>query len=754
MIASVIIDIKHEKVNKIYDYFVPIEDESFIKKGMRVIVPFTDNDIKRMALVVDLKKNSLLANKYIDSILDIEPIFSDEYFMMIDQLLFNPGTLLSNAVQTVLPNNLKIQYEKTVKVLDKTLLPEAFKSKFNRNNLWKLKKSDSVYYHKLSRLKEQNIIEIKTVLKSRNKVPKKSFISLEVPEFIGTLKQNIVIDYLKLNGIVERKELNQVMDSSVIRRLLEKGVIKETLKTDSLVQTESLDRTLLDEFEFPKINIKNLFKQAETYVVIGDVEKRNHLLNHLITHVLNLDKQILILLPETFMVGTFITYVSNIFKSELIIDLAQIKSDKDLNLKHEAIKQNEAKIIVGNRKDVFTDFHDLGAIYLSEYTDNSYVPFEGIYYDTKKIAALRSQYHDIPLFLADQFVSVASYNAIDSKKAKQLILNQDEEKPVILVDMKQELLKGNTKLISTELKKQMDDALNQDEKVLLIMNQKGYAPFVMCRSCSYVPLDPTTHIPLTYHEKDHMLRSNLTKYEIHFSKTCEQCKKDTVKPVGSGIEQLELYLEKVYPDIKVLRIDSDKLNNKQLYKEINELKSGKMIIIGTQMALKSSLTGKVSLVAILMSDQWLKIPRYDAYETAYYAFMKAKSLASKTFLIQGYDLSNFVINSIKLDDDSFYKRELENRKLSNLPPYKELLQIRLEGESYLKTFKYGQFIKHEAYKLGINVLGPTPSLLLKKYNKYRVLLSVKYDSLDQSFIETLKNNQDIDVYTHPDIIWY
>lgn len=754
LVASVIIDIKHEKVNKIYDYYVQESDQMFIKKGMRVIVPFTDNDIQRLALIVDIKDDSKHANKYILSILDLEPVFSDEFFMMVDYLLENPQTIMSNAISTVIPKNLLINYQKVVSALDQTMLPLDLKPKFKKNNHWILKKSDQVFYARLKSLKDKGIIQIDTLLQMRNKAPKKEYISLEKNNYIGTPKQNEVTEYLKNKQLVLKKELYEIASPSIIKKLIDKEVIK-SVRLDERLTNKGIKKAIkLDLIPNLDFNFNEALQSHQTYVLEGGFDNRLAFLNHLIKSMIDSGKQILILIPERFMVNGIKKMIETTFENELIIDLSQAQSDKELYLNQSAIKNLESHIIIGNRKSIFTDFKNLGAIYVDEYLDQAYVPFEGVYYDVLKLASIRTSYNQVPLFLADEILMLKSYKEINEGMVKHISLKTYDPKEVVLVDMKKELMLGNTKMISNELKNRMDKVLAQNEKVLLILNQKGYAPFVMCRSCSHVPSDPLTQIPLTYHEKDHMLRSNLTKYEIPFSKTCEVCKKDTVKAVGSGIEQLEIYLSKVYPTIDVLRIDSDSINNQLLYQTIEDLSDGKKIIIGTQMALKSRLTHKISLVSILMSDQWLKIPKYDAYEKSYNAFMKAKSIAKDSLVIQGYDLSNTVLQSIKNDDSMFYKHELSNRKISNLPPYYNLLQLRLEGDSYLKTFKYGAYLKQEGLKYGLDILGPTPSVLIKKAQKYRILLSIKYQHMAEEFIKNLKNNQDIDIYTYPDIIWY
>ena len=124
MIARVIVDIKHQSVNRTFDYLVHEKDQLHIQKGMRVIVPFTDNNILRLGFVYDIISASDLAHKYVHEILDIEPIFNDELFLMMDKLIEDPNALIAEAFETVIPKQLLIHYEKKAILLEPKQLPD------------------------------------------------------------------------------------------------------------------------------------------------------------------------------------------------------------------------------------------------------------------------------------------------------------------------------------------------------------------------------------------------------------------------------------------------------------------------------------------------------------------------------------------------------------------------------------------------------------------------------------------------------
>lgn len=754
MIARVIVDIKHQSVNQTFDYLVHEKDQLHIQKGMRVIVPFTDNNILRLGFVYDIISASDLAHKYVHEILDIEPIFNDELFLMMDKLIEDPNALIAEAFETVIPKQLLIHYEKKATLLEPKQLPDDLVP-FFKQGVWTLLKKDEVYYNRLKTLEQKGIVELKTVLKTRNKKPLITYVRIDNRNYHGTPKQHEVLDILSAHSQMKKADLVANSSASIVNTLIKKAVIEVFYESDKL-EVANFNKTT----ELPVINedlkdqIKDMMEaKHQVYVSQYQDTKLDPFFFHLIHEVISQGKQVLIMVPENFMIDSVKSSLEKVFREELIIGLNRGQTDKQMMLKYSAILDNETKIVVGARSSVFTSFSDLGLIIITDSNNHSYRAHEGIYYQALEIAEIRTRYHGIPLYLSASSISLDNYVKIQQKTHELLNLQEEVYKSIELIDMKEELKKGNTKLVSLSLNDAILNTLDQNKKVLLILNQKGYAPFVMCRTCSHVPVDPETGIPLRFDEKQNILKSNLTKYQLEFTKTCPVCGKHTVKSVGSGIDQLITYLHKAYPSKEILKVDSEAISNKTYHDKIEDL-SQIDIIVGTQMALKSNLEDKIDLVGILMIDQWLKLPKFDAYEATYELLSQAKFITKDKLIIQSYDPTHFVLKSIIGDGSTYYKEELSRRRISKLPPYYQVLQLRIEGMSYLKTFQYALSLKTSLEKMGLTVLGPTSSVLLKHLENYRVLLTIKYQGSLKAFNHLLKSNKDIKIYMNHDVSWY
>lgn len=760
MIARVVIDIKHRDINQTFDYFIKDEHLNILKKGMRVVVPFTNNDISRQALVVDLLDDSIYAEKYVQEVLDLEPILDEEVFLFLDYLTKNPTSLLAKAVETVIPHDLITNYQKKVIKLSDELPIEIIK-KFNKKGEWILKQSDLSFYSKIKDLEKKGLLKLVTVLKPKIATKTIEYIELVNPNFTGTEKQNNCLRLVRSYTEITRRYLSLLTSPGIVNTLIKRGVLAIINKDQKIdFNYQLITSSKVELFEPNQKVFDKVYKKIESYqkyLINDDNELSQNLITKLIEEVISKDKQVLILVPERFLVSKYESVYQKLFPNQLITVIDSVTATKERYLNKKAILDNDSKITIGSRSAVFSKFNDLGLIICMQAHDNAYIQDDGIYYDALEVADIKARYNNCNLILQTYSKTLYQAKLVDDKKIKELDFTFANKKDVVvdIVDMKDELLRGNTKMISKSLSQYMNTAIKNNKKTLLIMNQKGYAPFVMCRSCSYVPKDKETDIPLNYSEKENLLRSNFTKYTEVFSKTCPICKKDTMKPVGSGIEQLESYLLKILDKKHILRIDRDTLSNKEVYEIAETIEDDQdiKIIIGTQMALKNILAKKVSLVGILMADQFLRLPKYDALEQAYILINNAKHIADERLVIQTYDPTNLVLNSIKGVND-FYKMELSNRQMSQMPPYVNLMQIAVESTSYLKTYQYAFMIKNELIAQGLKVLGPTQSTAFKSDKKYRFLLLMKYQSLNEEIKNILIKQKAYDLFTSPEVIWY
>ncbi|MBU1143084.1 MAG: primosomal protein N' [Firmicutes bacterium] len=760
MYAKVIVDIKHEEVNHSFDYIVPEHYGAFLERGMRVLVPFGNQN--RLGYVIEIMKESTEATKMILEVLDAYPTIDEELFLIIDDMLKYSPSLMSEVFATVIPSELLVSYHKVVQLLDPKKCPKEFLPFFNTKGIWNLNQQDQIYYHKLKRLKDQKIISIETQIKEKGTEKTETIYFLNLDHHYNRIEayQN-VLDFFLNNEEVSRKDLLDVgISTSTISTLIkhqvlvpaERAVFREIKHHFEL---ENKKITLTDEQEHAKNEIIKSIGKSKTFLLKGITGSgKTEVYVEVMEKVLQKNQKVLILVPEITLIAPMAKRLKSQFKNVAIYHSALSKGERFDQYKK--IQSNEASIILGTRSAVFLPIDHLGLLVIDEEHDSSYEQLEGVMYDARRIAEKRSIYHHAPLVLGSATPSIVSmykatqndYHLLElTKRPFDLIL------PIIwLVDMKDELKKKNSSIFSKSLLEGMKKRIENKEQTILLFNRKGYSPFVLCRNCGDVPTCPHCDISLTYYKDRQLLKCHYCGYEKPYQATCEVCKEPKVKEFGAGIEYVENELKKALPKARILRMDHNvtrtKGSHEILWNKFNNEEAD--ILLGTQMIAKGLDFPKVTLVGVLMADLLLKVPTYRASENAYMLLAQVTGRSGRFLpgeaIIQGYDLNHYAIKSVSEGYENFYREALYNRKLSNYLPFKNTSQILVEGTNFLKTYQHAFMIKKSLIGLSIDVLGPTQAIIKKIKDNYRFTLTIKYEDIDYEKLFEIIKSFDQDPY--------
>ncbi len=744
MYAKVIVDIKHQEVNHSFDYIVPEIYGAFLERGMRVLVPFGNQN--RLGYVIELMKESQDATKMILEVLDAYPTIDEELFVIINDILKYSPSLYSEVFATVIPNELLVSYHKVVKLLDKKKCPHELLPFFNTKGIWNLNQQDQIYYPKLKRLKDQKIISVETVIKEKGSEKTETIYTLNLDHQYHRIEvYQTVLDFFLDNEEVSRKEMLDVgVSASTISTLVKHQVLipsERAVFRDIKHHFDLEDKkvVLTDEQEHAKTEILKSVKKRKTFLLKGITGSgKTEVYIEVMEHIILKNMKVLFLVPEITLIAPMAKRLKSRFKNVAIYHSALSKGERYDQYKK--IQSNEASIILGTRSAVFLPIDHLGLIIIDEEHDPSYEQLDGVIYDARKIAEKRSSYHHAPLVLGSATPSINSMYKATQDEYHLLELTRrpfDLILPIVwLVDMKDELKKKNSSIFSKSLLEGMKKRIENKEQTILLFNRKGYSPFVLCRNCGDVPTCPHCDISLTYYKDRQILKCHYCGYEKPYTATCEICSEPKVKEFGAGIEYVESELKKAIPKARVLRMDQSvtrtKGSHEILWNKFNNEEAD--ILLGTQMIAKGLDFPKVTLVGVLMADLLLKVPSYKASENAYMLLAQVTGRSGRFLpgeaIIQGYNLDHYAIKSVSEGYENFYREALYNRKLSNYLPFKNTSQILVEGTNFLKTYQHAFMIKKSLTTLSIDVLGPTQAIIKKIKDNYRFTLTIKYDDID------------------------
>lgn len=229
------------------------------------------------------------------------------------------------------------------------------------------------------------------------------------------------------------------------------------------------------------------------------------------------------------------------------------------------------KVAIGARSAVFAPFRELGLIIMDEEHETSYKQEETPKYHARDVAIRRAHQHGAVVILGSATPSLESYYAARSQ-------SNDEFAPLLLemptralgntlpevhiMDMREELRAGNRSMFSRALHNGIAERLERKEQTVLLLNRRGHSTFVMCRSCGYVAGCPHCDISLTYHQRSNNLRCHYCGYSEPVPQTCPECGSEHIRYFGTGTQRVEEELAKLFPGIRVVRMDVDTTTEK------------------------------------------------------------------------------------------------------------------------------------------------------------------------------------------------
>lgn len=710
MIAKVLVEISHSNIDRTFDYKVPFVLENKIKAGQRVLVPFARQTLEGFVIALT-NKSELNQLKEIIELVDTEITLSKELLKLANFVSEETLSTKIAALQAMLP--------KGVKASAKTILNKKYISYYSLN---------------------------------------------ESKEIITTSShQKELIDFLKKNKKQSKKDLKN-FSLSALNTLIKKDFIKveqieEYRLNEEVKKIEHLKPTEKQKQIIEEIKAANSEKPFLIHGVTGSGKTLIYI--ELIKDILNKEKTALILLPEIAITVQTIALFRSYFGDEIAVYHSRLSEGEKYD-EYRRIYRGEVKIVIGARSAVFTPLKELGIIVIDEEHSNSYKQENNPKYDTIEIAKYRAKEHGAKLILASATPSLESYAR--AQKGVYHLLSLDKRPfdcslpKVELVDMTKE--KNKSSLFSKSLINSIEEALKNNNQIMILLNRRGYSNYILCSSCGHVEKCPDCDISLTYHKTSNMLRCHYCGYARGKPELCSNCGEDVLRSLGSGTQKLEEELNKLF-DCKILRMDFDTTSTKGAHQNIIDKFRNKEadILLGTQMIAKGLDFENVSLVGIISADTSLMIANFRASEETFQLLSQVAGRAgrkgqSSKVIVQTYNPDHYAIKYAKNHDYlGFYQEEMKNRKILSYPPYYYLVSIKVISKDYDLASKNSSLIANylkTKLKVQTTVLGPSLAAVFKLKGRYNFSIIIKY-KYDDSLRNVLKemqthyNNKDLKI---------
>lgn len=761
MIAQVIVDIAAKQTDHIFEYHVPDQLKD-VEIGSRVFVPFGPR--KLQGFVVGLSEKSEYQGELKDLLLVVDemPPLTPELVSLSAALANKVFSYRTTILKAMLPRVMRANYRKLLTPIS----ADAKKLPLFQGDPVDLNKMTDVKQIALARnLLRNNEAKIEYVVENKAKKKTENQYSLT----LAAAEYQKIYDSLRSNAVNQRKLIQDLLqhaeDYPKKQSVLEKKLTISTATLNAAVKKGWLKKGSVEVYRNPLagfdekstkkiiLNDEQEKALAQIYSSIDKKEAKKFLLEgitgsgktevylYAISKALAKGRNALMLVPEISLTPQMVRQVKTRFGEKIAV-LHSGLSNGEFYDEWRKIRRGEVRVVVGARSAVFAPLKNIGLIIIDEEHEATYKQEDkNPRYQAKDVAIYRSQFNNCPLVLGSATPSLYS-RARAQKGVYQLLrltkrANQKKLPEVNLIDLKHVEFAGGQFDLSVELVDAIKKKLENKEQIILMLNRRGFANFMLCRECGYVMKCPNCDLSLTMHKDTGMMQCHYCGYTEKIPQRCPNCQSSQIRFLGTGTQKVQEELTELLPGARILRMDVDTTRRKGSYKRILDAFGDHEadILLGTQMIAKGLDFPNVTLVGVINADTGLWLPDYNASERTFELLTQVAGRAGRAekrgeVIIQTYNPDHYAIKLAQTQDyERFYTYEMRMRHAGNYPPYFYTILISVaskkEQNAAREAFNIKRQLQGRLHPETI-ILGPTPSAISRLKNQYYYQILVKY----------------------------
>lgn len=695
--AGVIVDISHEKLDKIFQYSVPEDIASVISIGNKVNIPFGAGH--RTGYVVNLSNTPEIDPDKIrplDGIVKSSTTIDERMIKLAYWMKTNYGSTINQALKTVIPVKEKVKQvnNRTVRLL---ISPREALSLSEEYRTSKRKQSEILKF-----LSDNPVCDYRKVTQQMGQV-RQSLTALSDAGLIEIDTQRVF-----RNELEAAEDFRNVTSLNQEQQVVCDGIIKD-----------------YDNNDMTPCLIKGVTGSGKTEVYM-----------EIIQHVLSKGREVIVLIPEISL--TYQTIMRFYAKFGNVVSVINSRLSKGEKYdRFELAAQGRIKIMVGPRSALFTPFNNLGAVIIDEEHESAYQSETIPRYHARETAIELARMTGAKVIMGSATPSLETFNRCKSGIYKLYRLDNRAGNATIpdvdVVDLRDEMKKGNRTMFSTKLKSLMQEKLDAGEQIMLFLNRRGYQGFINCRDCGNVIQCPHCDVSLTLHGRNRLV-CHYCGYETVFNHICPKCGSKYIGAFKAGTEKVEEETRRIFPHASVLRMDLDTTSGKEGHRNILEKFASHEadILIGTQMIVKGHDFADVTLVGILLADMSLHCSDYRAAEITFDLLTQAAGRAGRgdrkgNVVIQTYDPEHYsIVHAAGQDYDAFYDEEMGYRELMGYPPSNHMMAVRIScADANLATKLSDELYKLTSVDDRVNIIGPADAAVYKINDIYNRVIYYK-----------------------------
>lgn len=787
MYAQVIVDVPAMQTNQPYTYAVPEALTEVLAVGMRVVVPFGRGNRLIQGFVVGFVTSVKEATelKAIESVVELEPVLNEELLDLGQWLAETNFAFRISVLQTMLPNVMRAKYSKTFQLVEpdgladepdvQVLFADRSEIPFNEMEI------APELLPKLQRLQRAGILQVGYVVDNRATAKtvlamKSLLLASEYDELRQNLRKTAVkqarfLTYL-MTAPQEFVPIKTVLDSQgldypTIKRAAEQGWIERAeieeyrlpRLSSPIESTSPLTLNTEQETAYTAIAASLGEPQTTTFLLEGITGSgKTEVYLQAIARTLQQGKTAIMLVPEITLTPQMVRRVKGRFGDDVAVMHSGLSEGERYD-EWRRVERHEVNVVVGARSAIFAPLENIGLIVIDEEHEATYKQDENPHYHARDVAQWRAERHGATLVLGSATPSLESRARAQRGVYTLLTLTEralhNPLPKAEIVDMREAMKAGGDDIFSPQMLDQLRDRLDKNEQSVLMLNRRGFANFMMCRNCGYVPHCVNCDLAMTVHKDTGRLECHYCGYSEPIPTTCANCGSDRIRPYGTGTQKVERELQRMMPDARIIRMDVDTTRRKgatdKMLADFGDKKAD--ILLGTQMIAKGLDFPDVTLAGVLNADTTLGLPDYRASERTFQLLTQVAGRAGRAdkegeVVIQTFNPDHYAIQLAKTQDyEAFYRQEMNLRHTWQYAPYYYTVQIKIaherQDEAAKVAYQTANWLKKHLASDSV-LLGPSTGAITRLKNKYYYRMVIKFkhdDGLEEALTELVSAGQ-------------
>ncbi len=519
-------------------------------------------------------------------------------------------------------------------------------------------------------------------------------------------QQKCLLAFLDMSGYTQNGKAEAVQQkvflgrtgfaSTILKALVNKGILVVEERAVGRLQIADTDIQIshtLSESQTQAVEAINENWQTKDVVLLHGVTAsgKTEVYIHLIQQIIATGKQVLYLVPEIALTTQLTDRLRRVFGSRLGVYHSRFSDAERVEIYRDVLADDKYDVVLGVRSLVLLPFSNLGLVIVDEEHESSYKQQEPApRYHARNAAIILARFSQAKVLLGTATPAIETYYNAQQGKYGLVELKERYKgvqlPKIVVVDSKlQYHRKEMTGHFSDVLTQRLTNEIARNKQTIVFQNRRGYARYLECKQCGYVPKCVNCDVSMTMHERQGVLSCHYCGYTILIPHTCPVCKTSQLIDRGFGTEKIEDELQNLFPTARVARMDLDTTRNKNAHQDIinSFARHDVDILVGTQMVTKGLHFDDVSTVAVLNADNLMNKPDFRAYEQAYQILEQVSGRAGRKeeqgeVLIQTFQPDNPILRYVvEHDYKGFYHQQIVERQTFKYPPFYRILSVHI-----------------------------------------------------------------------------